>query len=119
MADQPTGDQPTGFSERTSLSDTRTATSSLVLALLVLLRAVTSPFRPLPYILLTVAIVGALLALWEARSRYVWREDPDHRVPRPWTAFTAAISIVCSCLAGLTLTFTDLPDILEQLIPPA
>ncbi len=109
------GDQPTGFSERTSLSDTRTAMSSLVLALLVLLRALTSPFRPLPYLLLALAIFGALLALWEARSRYVWREDPDHRVPRPWTAFTAAISIICSCLAGLLLTFQDLPDILVNL----
>lgn len=107
-------EQPS-FSERTALSDARTASSSLVLVLLVFTRTISAPEPFVAYLFLTAALLAGILALWEAGSRYVWRTDESHRIPRPWTAFTAAISIACSAIAGLSLTFQDLPDIIGQL----
>lgn len=110
-------EQPS-FSERTSLSDARTASSSLVLVVLVFTRAVSAPEPLVAYMFLTAAMLTGIIALWAAGSRYVWRTDEDHRIPRPWAAFTAAISIACSAIAGLSLIFQDLPDIISQLTPP-
>ncbi|HKJ56847.1 MAG TPA: hypothetical protein VJ978_12770 [Nitriliruptoraceae bacterium] len=106
MSEQPS------FSERTALSDARTASSTVVLVLVVSIRAIGAPFPTFAWVLLGMGMLAGVIALWEAGSRYVWREDEDHRTPRPWAAFTAAISILCSCLAGLSLTFQDLPDVI-------
>lgn len=84
----------------------------MVLVLLLSVRVFTAPYPVFAGIMLAIALATGLLALWEAGSRYVWREDDEHRTPRPWAAFTAAISILCSAIAGLSLTFQDLPDIL-------
>ncbi len=104
-------EQPS-FSERTALSDARTASSSMVLVLLLSVRVFRAPYPVFAWVMLALALTAGVIALWEAGSRYVWREDDEHRTPRPWAAFTAAISITCSAIAGLSLTFQDLPDIL-------
>lgn len=104
------------MSERTALADTRTSASTIVLVLVLTIRAATGSPSGFAITMLVLGLAGGVLAWWEATARYVWRADPQHRVPRPWAAFTAALSVACSCLAGLSLSVTDLPGAIDLIL---
>lgn len=116
MDEMSTFDDGPTFNERTSLSDRRSAASALTLVLVLGVRAYGAPVSIFPVAMLGLALVAGILALWEASSRYIWREDPDHRTPRPWSALTVAISVMCSCIAGISLSFSRLPSAIDQLL---